>query len=91
MEVKKTPTNQNNPKQKEHAIDIVTYHLRLYCRAIVANTAWWWTKSIQVDQWGRQRTQMYSHGRKHLLLNKAAKTTHQREDVLFDKCVKETG
>jgi hypothetical protein len=49
--------------------------IKLYYRAIVIKTAWYWFSDRQVDQGNRiEDPEMNSHSHGHLILNKEAKT-----------------
>jgi hypothetical protein len=64
--------------------------LKLYYRAIVIKTAWYWYSDRQVDQWHRTgHPGMNPHTYGHLIFDRGAKNIHTGKGEHFQQMVLE--
>jgi hypothetical protein len=60
--------------------------LKLYYRAIMIKTSWFWYSDRQVDQWNRiEDPEMNPHTYGHLIFEKSAEDIQWKRDSIFNK------
>ena len=86
MEPEKQPNSQRNLEKENQSRGITIPAFKLYYKAVIIKTVWYWHKNRHSHQWNRiQNPEMDPQMYGQLIFDKAGKTIQWNTDSVFSK------